>query len=194
VLSVAAWASSFLVAFAIIAGAGTLGISGPEVGRLRLDLAALLALFGILAAGGVLAAARLAFGGWPRVHGMATVAPLMGVALAMTVELSLHEWTDARFSYYDWDMVGWTALLSVLLVTLAVATFAVLIAPRSAALLPMLGQVAAATVVGIIVLSNVAGITDGVEPESWTLAVLVGLSAAYAIAAVAVGARRISSG
>jgi hypothetical protein len=193
-LSAAAWVASFFMAFAVLAGTGTIGLRVPDVGGLRTELAVLLGLFGIFAAGGALAAARLVFGRWPVVVGRHTVVPLVGLALAMAVELGLHAWAAARWGSYDWDMVGWTALLSFMLVALAVATLAVHVAPRGGELPPLLAQVVGAVLVGLIVLSNVGGIMDGIEAESWPLAILVGLSAAYAAVAVVVGVRRVSAG
>lgn len=193
-LSVMAWIASFFAAFGIVAGAGTFGPGAPDVSGMRIELAALLGLHGILAAAGVLAAGRLAFGRWPTVDRRATAVALIGLSLAMAVELALHEWTEARFGYYDWEMVGWTAGLSLAVVALAVATFGAIVAPRSGALPPLLAQVVATTLVGLIVLSNVGGIPGGVEPKSWPLAIFVGLSAAYAAAAVVIGARRVSAG
>jgi hypothetical protein len=193
-LAVAAWIASFFAAFAVVAGVRTIGIPVPEIGGMRTDLAMLLGLFGILAAGGALAAARLAFGRWLAVGPNDAIVPLIGLVLAMAVELGLHAWTRARFGTYDWDIVGWTAGLSFLLIALAVATFASSVAPRGGALPPLLAQVAAAMLVGLIVLSNVGGTTDGIEPESVPLAVLVGLSAVYAVAVVVIGARRVSAG
>lgn len=193
-LSVAAWVASFFLAFAVLAGTGTIGLRVPDVGGLRTELAVLLGLFGTFAAAGALGAARLVFGRWPAVGAREAIVPLLGLALAVAVELGLHAWTTSRFTNYDWDMVGWTALLSFLLVALAVATLAVLVAPRGSALPPLLAQVAAAMLVGLIVFSNVGGITDGVEPESWPLAILVGLSAAYGFVAVVIGVKRVSAG
>jgi hypothetical protein len=193
-LSVAVWVASFFVAFTVLAGASMIGLLVPDVGGLRTELAVLLGLYGILAASGALAAARLVFRRWPAVGARDAIVPLIGLALAMAVELGLHAWTTSRFTYYDWDMVGWTALLSFMLVALAVATLAVLVAPRGSALPPLVAQVAGAMLVGLIVLSNVGGITDGVEPESWPLAILVGLSAVYAAVVVVIGARRVSTG
>jgi hypothetical protein len=191
-LSVVGWAVSFLAAFGVLAGLGTIGIQIPNIGGLRIELAVLLALFGTFAAAGVLGSARLIYTRWPAVQAMAAIMPLAGLTLAAAVELGLHAWVTARFTYYDWDMVGWTAGLSLMLVTLAVATFATLIAPRDSAQPPVIAQVVAAAVIGLIVLSNVEGITDGIEPGSWPLAVLVGLSAAYAVAAVLIGVRRMA--
>jgi hypothetical protein len=45
----------------------------------------------------------------------------------------------------------------------------------------------------VVLLSNVPGLQDGIEPESWPLAILIALSAAYTIAVVVVGARRIAA-
>jgi hypothetical protein len=193
-LSVAALLASFVAAFAILAAAGTIGLRPSEVGGLRTDLATLLGLFAFLASAGVMAAARVAFGHWPSFRASDATVPAAGIGLAIAVELGLHAWVQARYTYYDWQMVGWTAGLSTALITLAVATLASRVAPRGSALPPLLAQVTAATLVMVIVLSNVGGVADGIEPGSWLLAILVGLSVAYAAVAVGIGIRRMSAG
>ena len=193
-LSVVAWIASFFTAFLLMAAARTLGLLVGDPFGLRVDLGFLLALHGLLAAGGVLGAGRLVFERLPLPDARHLVLPAAGLALAIAVELGLHEWAEARFGYYDAEMVCWTAGLSLALVALAVATFATQVAPRSSALPPLLAQVAAATIVALIALSNVGGITNGIEPESWPLAILVGLAAAYATGAVVIGVKRVLAG
>jgi hypothetical protein len=193
-LSVVAWLASFVAAFAILAGAGTIGLRPSEVGGLRTDLATLLGVFAFLASAGVMAAARIAFGHWPSFRAHDAIVPAAGIGLAMAVELGLHAWVQARDTHYDWQMIGWTAGLSTMLIALAVATLASRVAPRGSALPPLVAQVAAATLIVIVVLSNVGGVADGIEPGSWLLAILVGLSAAYAAVAVGIGIRRVSAG
>jgi len=167
-LSVAAWIASFIAAFGAMAALGTLGWIAPDFGGVRHDLALLLALHGILAAAGVLGASRLVFERWSVVRIADGIILLVGLCLAVAIELVLHEWLEVRYRSNDtWDIVGPTALLA---------------------------QVMASVVVGLIVLSNVGGVLDGVEPESWALAVLVGLSAVYATAAVFIGVRRVARG
>ena len=193
-VSAIAWIASFFTAFLLMAAAGTVGLLVSDPFGLRVDLAFLLALHGLLAAGGVLGAGRLVFERWLFTDTRALVLPGGGLALAIAVELGLHEWAEARFGYYDADMVWWTAGLSFALVALAVATFAAQVAPRSSALAPLLAQMAAATIVALIVLSNVGGIRDGIDSDSRGLAMLVGLSGGYAVAAVVLGVRRASAG
>ena len=194
-LSVAAWIASFIAAFGAMAALGTLGWIGPDFGGVRHDLALLLALHGILAAAGVLGASRLVFERWSVVRIADGIILLVGLCLAVAIELVLHEWLEVRYRSNDtWDIVGPTALLSIDVVAVAVSTFAVRVAPHGSALPALLAQVMASVLVGLIVLSNVGGVLDGVEPESWALAVLVGLSAVYATAVVLIGVRRVARG
>lgn len=190
-LSIAAWFVAFLAAFAVIAGAGTVGVRPSEVGGLRTDLGLLLALLALLACGGALVAARVAFGRWLPVRARDAVVPLAGIGLAIAIELSLHAWVQARYASYSWQMIGLTAGMSFTLVGLAVATLASRIAPRGSTVPPLLAQVVGGTLVVVIVVSNVGGLADGIDPASWPLAILVGLGGAYAVMAVGLGLRRV---
>lgn len=183
-LSSMAWFASLLVALPL--GHPLAAVFAGSDERLRWDLAAVLALSGLASVGATVLLARLIFRRWLAVRPVAPLFWGLGVVLAIAVEMALHEWTGHRFGYYDWDFVRWTAGLSAMLVITAVATFGVLIAPvRAAASLAV--QIPAALVVCLIVASNVPGLGDGIDPESWPLAILVGLSAAYAAAAIAIG-------
>ncbi len=193
-LSVAACFLSILAAFAVVAGAGTIGVGLPAVGRLRTDLGILLALFALLACGGVLVAARVAFGRWLPVRARDVVVPMVGIGLAIAIELSLHAWVQARYASYDWQMIGLTAGMSFTLIGVAVATLASRIAPRESALPPLLAQGVGATLLVVIVASNVGGLADGIEPASWPLAILLGLGGGYAVLGVGMGIRRVWAG
>jgi hypothetical protein len=193
-LSVAACFLSILEAFAVVAGAGTIGVGLPAVGRLRTDLGILLALFALLACGGVLVAARVAFGRWLPVRARDVVVPMVGIGLAIAIELSLHAWVQARYASYDWQMIGLTAGMSFTLIGVAVATLASRIAPRESALPPLLAQGVGATLLVVIVASNVGGLADGIEPASWPLAILLGLGGGYAVLGVGMGIRRVWAG
>jgi len=128
------------------------------------------------------------------VSALSLVVALLGIALGVGIEVALHEWAERRYGYYDPELVSWTAALSALVVLTALGAFGVLIAARRA----VVGALVALGIVAIgvlaVVASNVPGLGDGVAPESWPLAVLVGLSGAYAVAAAVVGARRLRVG
>jgi hypothetical protein len=188
-ISFAAWFASLWIALPL---AGLVG-SGPEAG-LRWDLAAFLALNGALSMAAALGVGRLAFGRWLAVSRTDLVLPALGVVLAIAAELALHEWAWLTIGYYDWDFIGWTAGLSFSIVLVAVAWFGLSVAPRGAAAPPRIGLGLSATLVILIVLSNVPGLGDGVGPNSWPLAILVGLSGAYAIGAVITSLRGGSPG
>jgi hypothetical protein len=193
--SVVGGAASFAMAFVVAAAAGELGL-GRSDGDLavRLDLAVFLALIGLFGALVVLGAARPVFGRWPIIGPRQVATAAAGVALAIAVELTLHEWARLQFGYFDPGVVGWTGGLSHAVALSAVAAFAVQVAPPGAEEPPLLASVGLATVACVVLLSNVPGLQDGIQPESWPLAILVALSAAYAIAVVVVGARRMTAG
>lgn len=72
----------------------------------------------------------------------------------------------------------------------AVASFGALVAPGGALAPPLVGLVLAVAGVLFIFRSNAPGLADGIEPESWALATLIGGAAAYAVGAAAFGVRR----
>ena len=151
---------------------------------LRLDLAGFFLLIGAFGIGAVLIAGRAAFGRWLEVRPRHLILPAAGIALAIGIELALHEWARLSIGYYDWDFIGWTAGLSFAVVLIAVAWFGVLVAPLGAGSPPRIGLGLSALLIFLVVLSNVPGLGDGIGPNSLPLAILVGSSAIYAIGAV----------
>lgn len=164
------------------------------VGGLRYDLAAVLAVNGAASLAGVQLLGRAVLGGQLRPRGGAVALPFIGLALAIAAELALHEWAEARFGYYDAEMVWWTAGLAPTLVLVAVAAFGVLIAPPRALAPPLAGLALAVAGVLFIVASNVPGLRDGLDADSWPLASFVGLSGLYALNALVLGVWRARGG
>jgi hypothetical protein len=190
-LTIVGLVAAFFAAFGVVAAVVSPALfpnAGP--GALRLDLAIFLELLGTFGMGAVLVAGRVAFGSWLGVRGRHLILPAAGIALAIGVELALHAWARLSIGYYDWDFIGWTAGLSFSVVLVAVAWFGVTVAPPFAQLPPRIGLVVGAALVVLIVLSNVPALGDGIGPKSMPLAILVGLSAGYAIGAVVIGLRR----
>ena len=181
---------AFVAAFGVVV---TVSSQGPfpdaRPGSLRLDLAGFLVLVGVFGIGTVLAAGRVAFGSWLEARPRHLILPAAGIALAIGIEIALHEWARLSIAYYDWDFIGWTAGLSFAIVLVAAAWFGVSVAPPGAAVPPRIGLGVSAILVVLIVLSNVPGLGDGIGPNSWLLAILVGSSAIYAIGAVSTSLR-----
>ncbi|HEY7525579.1 MAG TPA: hypothetical protein VIA82_01960 [Candidatus Limnocylindria bacterium] len=80
----------------------------------------------------------------------------------------------------DADYIGWTAGLFAVLIGLAVAAFGVFVAPRHAVRWPLACVVFGFALTAVIVAANVPGLSDGINPESWPLAIWLGISALYA--------------
>ena len=171
---------------------GMLPDAGP--GSVRLDLAGFLLLSGAFGMGAVLVAGRVALGSWLEPRRRHLILPAAGVVLAIGVELALHEWARLSFGYYDSDFIGWTAGLSFSVVLVAVAWFWLTVAPNWATAPARIALGLSGILVALIVASNVPGLDDGIGPYSWPLAILVGLSAVYAIGAVVTGLRDGSPG
>jgi hypothetical protein len=147
------------------------------------DTFAFTVIWGCLAIVSVLGAGRIAFGEWLRVNVTALSVAAVGIGLAVGVDITLHEWALARFGYYDPDQVWWSAGLFAVLIGLATATIGVLVAPSGYAWWPAAFALAGAAGVLFVVLSNVPGLRDGIEAESWPLAIWIGLAGVYAMAA-----------
>ena len=177
-----AFLGAFVVAIAVVSRSLV-----PNVAEgLRLDLALWLLCFGALGLLGVLVAARLAFRRWLSVRAQHVAVAAFGIVLAIAVELTLHEWAEASIGYYDSDFIGWTAGLSFSLVVLAIAVFGQAIAPAGFGVPARLGTRLGVVLVLFIILSNVPGLGDGIGPNSWPLAISIGLAGVYAIAAAAI--------
>jgi hypothetical protein len=189
----AAWVWAFLSIvwwFASFALALPLATFVPDGGALRLDLALVLLVNGAVSLVGVWLLGRALLRRALRRPGAGLVVPVIGIGLAIAVELALHAWAEARFGYYDSELVWWTGGLSPTLILTALAVFGVLVAPPAAVAPPLLGLGLAAAGVLFIFVSNVPGLRDGIDPGSLPLASLVGISAVYAVAAAVIGARR----
>lgn len=166
-------------------------LPGSVDAELRWDLAFLNGTMGLFGLAAVLVAARLAFGRWTAVGSLALGVAGAGLTLSIVQELVLHEWAQVHIGQYEFDHVFPTALLSWATIGVAVSAFATLIAPRRASLAPSLGLWLAAAFIWLVTVSNIPGTLDGIEPESWALAVLIGLAAVYAAACVAVSVLRL---
>jgi hypothetical protein len=143
---------------------------------------------------GVLIAGRIAFGHGLRVGTMGLVLGGTGVVLSAVVHVVLQQWAVARFGYNDPDIIGWTAGLFAVLVGLATATFGVFVAPRGAHGWPLAFVLLGAAGTIFILLSNVPGLNDGIAPESWPLAIWLGISGVYAVVVTVACATRARRG
>lgn len=183
---------AFLLAFWLATTSRAAGLlPGSADAELRWDLAFLNGTMGLFGLAAVLASARLAFGWWAPVRPLALAVAVTGIALAIVQELVLHEWAQVHIGQYEFDHVFPTALLSWATIGVAVTAFAAMVAPRGAVLPPSLGLWMAAGWVWLVTLSNVPGALDGIEPESWMLAIFIGLAAAFAGVCAVVCGRRL---
>jgi hypothetical protein len=188
-------AVAFLVAFAITSALVSWDLwPGSADAGLRWDLALLNGTMGLLGTAAVLAAARLAFATWPHITLRLLILPVAGIGIAIAQELVLHEWAEVHVGQYDFDNMLPTAVLSWTTILVAAGCLAVLVAPSCAALVPMLGLTAAVGYVCWIALANAPGLADGIEADSWPLAILIGLAAVYAVGCVVVGFQKLRRG
>lgn len=167
-----AWAVMSFVAF-LISGAISLLGTGPGLWAVA---------WTVLAGLAVLGTARLSFGAWPEVGPGAAAVLIGGVALAGAVDASLRDWATGRFSYFEPELIGVTWLFFAVVAGVAAAGFGALIAPtrgaaRPAALGAMLGVVATI----FVLIANVGGLADGLDPESYLLAGVMAIAAVYVV-------------
>lgn len=146
--------------------------------------------WGLAAVAGVLIAARIAFGRWLAVGLTAAVTAGAGIVLSATFHVVLQQWTIARFGEMGADYVGLTAGLFAVLLGLATSAFGVLVAPRGAVGWPLACVLLASSLTVVIVAANVPGLADGIDPESWPLAVWLAISGLYAAAVTILSIRQ----
>ncbi|HEX2142527.1 MAG TPA: hypothetical protein VHK28_09710 [Candidatus Limnocylindria bacterium] len=141
-------------------------------------------VWGALSLCGVLVAGRIAFGDWLRVGLPGFLVGGTGIALSAIVHVVLQQWAITRFGYFDADFVGWwTGGLFAVLIGLATGAFGVFVAPRGAAAWPLIAVLLGFAGVLLVLLGNLSGLADGIAPESWPLAIWLGISALYAAGA-----------
>jgi hypothetical protein len=145
-----------------------------------LDMTLWSVVWASLAALGVLVAARIVFGIWPRVGPGGFVLVAIGTALSVGTHLTLQSWAEARFGYFDPDFIGWTAGLFAILVGLATAALGVMVAPRGATAWPLAFVLLGSAGVAFVLAGNLPGLADGLAPDSWPLAAWLGASGLYA--------------
>jgi Na+-transporting NADH:ubiquinone oxidoreductase subunit NqrB len=158
------------------------------------QMAAWPVVWGTLSTCAVLLAARLVFGKWLRVTVASLLVAGLGIGLAAAVNYVLQRWELQRFGLTEPEFVGITAGLFAVLVGVAVAAFGVLVAQRPAAIWPYVAVVAGGSIALLIVFSNVPGLRDGIEIESWWLAVCVGGSALYLVATLVITTLHVRRG
>lgn len=155
------------------------------------EIAAWSPIWGVLSVLGVLVAARLALGARLRPSPVAIGVAAFGIGLSAVLNVVLLQWETTRFGYIEPELVGLTAGLFAVLIGLAVAAFGVLIAPRRLIGWPLAAFALGFVLVAIIVLSNIPGLDNGIGPESWPLAICVGLSGLYAVVTAGLVIRRV---
>lgn len=132
-----------------------------------------------------LAAARAVFGRWVEVSPSAWRLLIVGAIVSAVLEVILAQWLIAQFGMNDSELVGPMWYLFGFIAGVAVAGFGVQVAPRVAAVVPLVA-VLGGVLIGIsIILSNLPGLSDGLGPNSGPLAVVTVAAAAY-IGAVAI--------
>jgi hypothetical protein len=179
----AAWTAISLVFFLaalfgsmVVNAAAQLAIDIPHLAQ----MAEWSLVWGGLSVAGVMVAGRLSFGSWLRVTAKGLTLAATGIGLSAVVHVVLQQWAVARFGYYDPEFVWWTGGLFAVLVGLATSTFGVFAAPPGAARWPLAFVLTGAAAVAFIVLGNLPGVGDGIEPESWPLAIWLSISGLYA--------------
>lgn len=181
----AAWAALSLGLFC----ASSLGVFATNtVVRLFTDVPHLVEMaewsitWGLLGMLGVLISARLVFGRWLRVSAQAVLIGSSGIVLSAGFHVVLQQWSVTRFGEMDPDLIGLTSGLFGVLLGISTSAFGVFVAPRGSTQWPLAFVLAGGLIALLIVATNVPGITDGIDPESWPLAIWLGISAVYAAA------------
>ena len=175
------WAAASLVAYLAAPFVAIVIITPIMPGDAPLGQFVVTAAWALMAAGGVLLAARVAFGVWLRVSPEAAIMLITGAAFAAAVHAALHAWASYRFGYFDADLIGPTGIFFAVVVAVAVAGFGAIIAPRGAVLPPLLAVAAGMGIAAVSLLGNLHGLADGLDPESVVPAAIIGGAAAYVV-------------
>ena len=137
--------------------------------------------WGVLSVLGVLVAAQLVFGAWLRPRPLGVGIAAVGIGLSAVLNVVLQQWQISSIGFVDPDYLGVTAGLFAVLIGLAVAGFAAFLVPKQLIGWPLAAVMLGSLGVAVIVLSNAPALHDGIGPNSWALAICVGLSGVYAL-------------
>jgi hypothetical protein len=114
----------------------------------------------------------------------------MGLLIAAAATSLGNEFVRARFGMYDPDGQGLTVFSGPAIVAVALATWAALAVPASAAIAPAVAALAAAASLAVSLLPSLPGLDDGINDANIPLAIAFSFGIAYAILAVVLVARR----
>lgn len=109
---------------------------------------------------------------------------MIGLVLAAATTFLVDEFVRARFGYFDPEMTGLTVFAGPALVAIALAAWAALAVPSGMGLPLVVATVAAVVSLGLALLPSVAGLGDGIDPESLPLAGIFLVDVLFAAAAV----------
>jgi hypothetical protein len=146
--------------------------------------------WGALSALGVLVAARLVFGSWLRPPPLSLAIAAAGIGLSAAINVVLQQWAIARYGYWDPDFVGLTAGLFALLIGLSTAAFGAFLVPPRHIGWPLLAVGLGFAMTVTVVASNLPGLADGIRPDGWPLAAVIGLCGLYALVTTGLVLRR----
>ena len=146
--------------------------------------------WGVLSALGVLVAAQLVFGAWLRPRPLGVAVATVGIGLSAVVNVVLQLWATGRYGSWDPDSIGSTVGLFAVLIGLSTAAFGAFLVPRRHIGWPLAAVLLGFVATAIVVASNLPGLFDGIRPDSWPLAVVIGLCGLYALASAGLVLRR----
>ena len=147
--------------------------------------------WGLLAVLGVHAAGSAIFDSLFRARAVAWALAAAGIGLAALVQATVHVRSVLGFGYYDPEFSPTTSMLFAVVLALTVGAFGVLSAPREARMWPAIPALGMGVTALAIVAIDVPGARNGIRPESWPLAIVLGCLTVYALATVAISVRLI---
>ena len=144
-------------------------------------LAAHVAVWGLLAAGVMVASCKIVLPQSRPFGPRSSFVFGLGVILAAAVQLALYEWARDRFVYFDPDMTGITTFLPGVILAQSCLWVTTLVMPRAWRRLPAVGLGVTSLAILLVVAVNVPGAGDGIRPASVPLAVAIAASSAYVL-------------
>jgi hypothetical protein len=138
------------------------------------------ALAWVLASGAwALLAGRVTLGAWLAIRPIAGVILVAGALISAADIWLLAGWAIARYGYSDPEYIGPMIALFALVGGVAVAGFAIQIAPRWAVWSPLLAMLGGGLLGAYVVLQSLPGLSDGLAKDSGPLAVVTVAATVY---------------
>ncbi|MEX2011625.1 MAG: hypothetical protein WEF51_05270 [Chloroflexota bacterium] len=155
-----------------------------------MELAAFIVVWGVVGMAGAAFLARVLLGNVAVGDRVALIVAIGGIAIAATLQFSLHAWAVDKFGLFEPEYIGWTVLLPFGLTAVAVAMFGISLAPRVFDLAPRTSVVIGGLLSLATASLNLPGAVDGIASRALPLALALVASCIWVVCACWIAVRR----